>query len=219
MATFKVLSVLMVFKTLCRAGGSMSLWNEVSDICLSASSSPVFEDFSRSQKCIFNSTYNLSDRDLILKWYKSNVSMLTHCPELLECGAVYPLWLNGSIPMESDGAVNRTVCRRGRRVTECCDKTYDIRIKNCSTFIAYCLVPATDREERYCFGENKTCEVPPMTEYNSAGSVGDGNMEDDATTMAVVIVSFTLIGAILIVAFLLKYFTLRELPCSFQQKI
>ncbi|XP_061171271.1 uromodulin-like [Saccostrea echinata] len=215
MATLRVVPVLMVITTLCRAVGCMSPCDEVSDICSTASSSPLFEDYSRSQNCIYNSTYNLSDQNVIQKWYKSNVSMLTHCPELLECGAVYPLWLNGTIPIESDGAVNRTVCRRGRRVTHCCDKTYDIRIQNCSTFIAYCLLPATEIDERYCFGESGTCVAPPTKKYNSTSQKGEDNMEDDTTTLAVVIVSFNLIGVILIVAFLLKYFTLRELPCSF----
>ncbi|XP_062600782.1 uromodulin-like [Saccostrea cucullata] len=201
MATYKVL----MFITLCGATGSISPCNDVSDICSSANSSTLPEDYSRSQNCIYNSTYKLSDQNLNQQWYKSNISMPTRCPGLLECGAVYPLWLNGTIPEESDGAVNRTVCRRGR--THCCEKTYDIRIQNCSSFIAYCLLPVTERDERYCFGQNGTCLAPPTPKTNSSSQNGEGLWRIiHYNTGCKFIVSLKYV--IMIMKLLLKYFTL-----------
>jgi hypothetical protein len=66
-----------------------------SDICSSANSTPLHENYYRSQNCIYNATVNLCDRNLDQKWYRSAVDILTSCPESLQCGAPYPLWLNG----------------------------------------------------------------------------------------------------------------------------
>lgn len=65
------------------------------DICSAANSTPLHENYYRSKNCIYNSTTNLCDRHLDQKWYRSNVDILTSCPESLECGTPFPLWLNG----------------------------------------------------------------------------------------------------------------------------
>ena len=110
--------------------------------------------------------------------------MLTQCPSLLSCGALYPVWLNGkinfqynnvkmqfcdsqtkpvisyfyilsegSLPSLSDGIVNRKACKVG--FESCCTRSYDIQIKHCGSFYAYCLAALDTCPERYCFGSNK----------------------------------------------------------------
>ncbi|XP_062595947.1 oncoprotein-induced transcript 3 protein-like, partial [Saccostrea cucullata] len=135
-------------------------------------SSSMYEGYLRSKNCPFNKTLGLCDRYLDTQWYKTEGNMLNYCPSLHSCGAEYPLWLNESIPTVSDGVVIRKVCKQG--AGDCCVKTYSIRIKNCTSFVAYCLVPAETCSERYCFGENGTCELPPQLitniESTTAGS-------------------------------------------------
>ncbi|KAK3102992.1 hypothetical protein FSP39_015576, partial [Pinctada imbricata] len=97
-------------------------------------------DYTQDQKC----------DDLISStWYKTEALMLDHCPQKSSCGALYPIWLDGQEPSVSEGAVVRTACLVG---SSCCDRTYNIKIKNCTSFQAYCLPSTTGCPERYCFG-------------------------------------------------------------------
>ncbi|XP_013390349.1 uncharacterized protein LOC106158796 [Lingula anatina] len=76
-----------------------------------------------------------------------------------DCGTDNPIWLNGSLPSAADGVINRTACVKNSTV--CCAKTYDIQIKNCSTYNVYHLPPVTQCPERYCIGDKALC--PPGT--------------------------------------------------------
>ncbi|XP_048767410.2 oncoprotein-induced transcript 3 protein-like [Ostrea edulis] len=210
MGFLRFFPILLILQNFCEVSGNLAACDSYADICSAANSTPLHENYYRSKNCIYNSTTNLCDRHLDQKWYRSNVDILTSCPESLECGTPFPLWLNGSLPTESEGSVTRSVCKRGVGPQGCCVKTYDIKMKNCSTFLAYCLTPPAECSERYCFGSNETCEVPAPTMETTAESTG----EDDEGTIVFVAISFTLIGVILIIAFGLKYFTLKKLPFS-----
>ncbi|XP_023930523.1 von Willebrand factor D and EGF domain-containing protein isoform X3 [Lingula anatina] len=76
-----------------------------------------------------------------------------------DCGTDNPIWLNGSLPSADDGIINGTVCVKN--ATVCCAKTYDIQIKNCSTYNVYHLPPVSQCSERYCIGDKALC--PPGT--------------------------------------------------------
>ena len=58
----------------------------------------------------------------------------------------------GSLPSLSDGIVNRKACKVG--FESCCTRSYDIQIKHCGSFYAYCLAALDTCPERYCFGNN-----------------------------------------------------------------
>ncbi|XP_062600790.1 oncoprotein-induced transcript 3 protein-like [Saccostrea cucullata] len=139
--------------------GDLFWCDRASDPCLEASSTSMYQEYLRSENCPPKSEHYLCDRYLQIQWYKTEEDLLSHCPSLHSCGAEFPLWMNESLPSVSDGIVDRTVCKRG--FGDCCVKTYGIKIKNCTSFMAYCLIPPGGCTERYCFGENGTCEAPP----------------------------------------------------------
>ena len=56
----------------------------------------------------------------------------------------------GTLPTISDGVVDREACKVG--FDSCCTKTYNIQIKHCGSFYAYCLAALDTCPERYCFG-------------------------------------------------------------------
>lgn len=58
----------------------------------------------------------------------------------------------GTLPTESDGEVNRTVCIVG--FYKSCSKTLTIKVKNCGGFRVYYLVPAPQSSTGYCIGIN-----------------------------------------------------------------
>nr|XP_022311550.1 oncoprotein-induced transcript 3 protein-like [Crassostrea virginica]XP_022311558.1 oncoprotein-induced transcript 3 protein-like [Crassostrea virginica] len=129
----------------------------VADPCGQADSTQFHEPYARLENCPHNNN-GFCDRYITPKWYRVNDDMLTQCPQLLSCGTLYPVWLNGTLPTISDGVVNREACKVG--FDSCCTKTYNIQIKNCGSFYAYCLAALDTCPERYCFGEQGTCEIP-----------------------------------------------------------
>lgn len=96
------------------------------------------------------------DSDLINGWYRflniSGITMPTKCPQVGRCGTTYPVWLRGDHPSVDEGEVTRTVCFR-RNLNDCCHKSKNIRVKNCSSFYVYQLV-RTNCPFRYCFTYN-----------------------------------------------------------------
>ncbi|OWF39229.1 Pancreatic secretory granule membrane major glycoprotein GP2 [Mizuhopecten yessoensis] len=130
------------------------------DPCISGSV-PVLDVVGRSTNCPFYGKNGLCDASLTETWYRTDIPMTSTCPNIATCGTYYPVWLNGSEPTESEGMVNRTACMKG--ISGCCIKTYDVVLKNCSTFMAYCLQHLTGCAERYCFGDSGSCPTAPPT--------------------------------------------------------
>uniref|UniRef100_A0A8W8JPA6 Uncharacterized protein n=1 Tax=Magallana gigas TaxID=29159 RepID=A0A8W8JPA6_MAGGI len=58
--------------------------------------------------------------------------MLTQCPGLLSCGAIYPVWMNGTNRSQSDGVIP------ARGFNGCCSTPYDVKV-----WFIHCLLPQT----------------------------------------------------------------------------
>ncbi|XP_061171059.1 uromodulin-like [Saccostrea echinata] len=120
----------------------------------------MYQPYARAEVCVFNSQHAPCDRYLTPGWYKSDEPLLDRCPDLLRCGAVYPVWLNASLPNATDGTVSRKTCRVG--FNNCCSKEYEIKIKLCGSFYAFCFPSLDSCSERFCFGRNGSCEYPDV---------------------------------------------------------
>lgn len=59
---------------------------------------------------------------------------------------------SGTLPIETDGEVNKTVCIVG--LDKSCSKTLTIKVKNCGGYRVYYLVPAPQTSTGYCIGNN-----------------------------------------------------------------
>ncbi|XP_061171170.1 uncharacterized protein LOC133180715 [Saccostrea echinata] len=153
LGTLRLLFLCLGFNT----GGAVYYCN-VADPCAQANASSFFEPYARFENCQYDSKYAPCDRYITPQWYRVNDAMLTQCPELLSCGAVYPLWLKGSLPTASEGIVERKACKVG--FSSCCSKEYDVKIKHCGSFHVYCLGALDSCSERYCFGKQGLCEYP-----------------------------------------------------------
>ncbi|VDI51719.1 Hypothetical predicted protein [Mytilus galloprovincialis] len=132
-----------------------------SDPCLYAATLSNMDK--RGSQCSLKDVdYALCDRTLKPGWYKAiddNVfhNMPTYCVTVASCGTEEPIWLNGSLPKFTDGAVLRKACVRGFDPGDCCKNVIDIYIRNCFTYNVYYL-PYTDLcYSAYCFG-NRECK-------------------------------------------------------------
>lgn len=67
------------------------------DPCEVANSREPFEPEARFVNCDYNTYSSLCDRYITPGWYRYKSNMLDRCPSLLNCGALYPNWLNGKI--------------------------------------------------------------------------------------------------------------------------
>ncbi|XP_061195273.1 von Willebrand factor D and EGF domain-containing protein-like [Saccostrea echinata] len=101
----------------------------------------------------------VSDNFLSSKWYRfdsgAGNDMVTSAPAMSQCGTVFPIWMQGTLPSDADGEVNRTVCIVG--FISSCDKTLTIKVKSCGVFRVYYLVPAPQTATGYCIGEESPC--------------------------------------------------------------
>ncbi|RMX47711.1 hypothetical protein pdam_00012326, partial [Pocillopora damicornis] len=96
------------------------------------------------------------DQNLNPDWYRfldiPGITMPTECPDPDKCGTSFPGWLSSSHPTVTEGEVAGTVCF-SRSSDMCCHQSKNIRVKNCSSFYVYYLVP-TSCPYRYCFTHN-----------------------------------------------------------------
>lgn len=101
----------------------------------------------------------ISDNFLSKGWYRFNSGagndMVTWAPSIYQCCTIYPMWMNGTLPNESDGEVNRTVCIVG--LYESCLRTLTIKVKACRGYRVYYLEPAPQTSTGYCIGEELPC--------------------------------------------------------------
>ena len=74
--------------------------------------------------------------------------MATTCPDSGSCGAPYPGWLDGDPPTVKEGEKTMTVFFR--KTKTCKDERAFIRVKNCTAYIIYRLVPTNTCYYRYC---------------------------------------------------------------------
>lgn len=99
----------------------------------------------------------ISDNFLSEGWYRfqsgAGNDMVTSAPSIAMCGTLYPVWLNGSLPLQ--GTVDRTACVVG--LTRSCESMIPIKIRNCGTFNVYYLRKTPNLASGYCFGEQVRC--------------------------------------------------------------
>jgi len=102
----------------------------------------------------------LCDRSLSWGWYRfaSYVGgqMPTSPVQPNRCGTVAPVWLNGNHPSVADGTVTRRACINFLNINNGCVQSFDIGIRNCSTFYVYFLRPTYSCAVAYCAGKSFT---------------------------------------------------------------
>ncbi|XP_060065961.1 uncharacterized protein LOC132546267 [Ylistrum balloti] len=82
--------------------------------------------------------------------------MVTHPPELNQCGTSFPIWLNGSLPRSKYSDTTLTACMRG--INNTCQSTYNVTIMSCNGFHVYKLRATTTCDAAYCFGRCQTSD-------------------------------------------------------------
>lgn len=101
----------------------------------------------------------ISDNFLSEGWYRfqsgAGNDMVTSAPSISMCGTIYPVWLDGSLPLQGEGTVERTACVVG--LNQPCQSMIPIRISNCGTYNVYYLRKTPLLASGYCFGEQVRC--------------------------------------------------------------
>ena len=129
------------------------LVNLSADVCQFHS---VLEDYDRDINYQTPPGHEKFDNNLNYGWYRflniSGITMPTTCPPRLTCGTAYPGWLKSDHPTVEEGEVSRTVCF-SRHSSLCCYYSYNIWVRNCTSFYVYRLIP-TRFPGRFCFTYN-----------------------------------------------------------------
>ncbi|XP_071123918.1 uncharacterized protein [Mytilus edulis] len=132
--------------------------------CLSVNHKTI-DQWQRSTKNVV-SAGRICDSDIENGWYRPNSKagnlMPTKCVHGgFKCGTGKPIWMNGSYP--SDGSiVNATACAASYH--GCCNISYAIQVKNCSTFYIYNLTRTNGCSQAYCFGSEIPCARGEISE-------------------------------------------------------
>ncbi|CAC5392587.1 unnamed protein product [Mytilus coruscus] len=70
-------------------------------------------------------------------WYRVDSStgndIVTESVKMYQCGTIYPLWMNGTLPDEHDKTVDRKVCRSGPNGNICVED-YNMKVRNCGKY-------------------------------------------------------------------------------------
>ncbi|KAL3846755.1 hypothetical protein ACJMK2_017716 [Sinanodonta woodiana] len=112
----------------------------------------------------------LFDEDLdSSKWYSvgpNNMPTNYSSLNIGNCGTYYPIWMDGSIPKEGDGVVNRTACIVS--FSSSCALKKTIQVRNCTTHMIYKLEPTT-HTSAYCFDVlPEMPDIKPAPSFKSA---------------------------------------------------
>ncbi|XP_061187357.1 von Willebrand factor D and EGF domain-containing protein-like [Saccostrea echinata] len=102
---------------------------------------------------------SISDNFMADGWYRfesaAGNDMPITAPPLTACGAMFPIWLQGTIPSVADGTVNRTACVRDFMAS--CSSKLDIKVRNCGEYRVYYLVKSNMASSAYCIGDKVEC--------------------------------------------------------------
>ncbi|XP_060080901.1 uncharacterized protein LOC132560254 [Ylistrum balloti] len=128
------------------------------------------------------------DAVLTTKWYRlvgDAGTDLTNDSDLLVtdgCGTTYQLWMNGSLPDESDGTVNVQICMKS--VFSICHSSFTIQVKNCCSFCVYHLQSATNCPQAYCVSPRlvPSDNCPASTTTSSSGVTTTSGLSTTKTT-------------------------------------
>lgn len=123
------------------------------------------DDGFRSPACRRSHSEPRCDDNLVEGWYvlhssDGSTTLRVHreCPRQSTCGTDNPIWMNGTYPAVADGIVERQMCVRTG--FSCCQDSFHVKVKNCSTFLTFKLKPVPKCKQRYCFDRN---ECTPLT--------------------------------------------------------
>ncbi|CAC5420228.1 unnamed protein product [Mytilus coruscus] len=112
---------------------------------------------------------SINDVMLTDGWYRIISSkgddMPTDPPDMMKCGTWYPIWLNDTLPLVTDGIVSKKVCVR-QMETEC-SNSWNIQIKNCDNYYVYNLVSSDIENSAYCIGS-----IPVPCPYGYSSETG-----------------------------------------------
>nr|XP_022317722.1 oncoprotein-induced transcript 3 protein-like [Crassostrea virginica] len=179
-----VLYWMVFFQTATLSGAAY--YCDVGDPCAEANIRALYQPYARSVNCKQDILHGACDRHITPQWYRVDVPMLRQCPELQSCGALYPVWLNGTLPNIRDGTVDRTACTAG--FGSCCVRSYGIQIKHCGQFYAFCLAALDTCPERYCFGENGPCDYPASITPVKRTSFSKDRTKDQPDTLEIIFI-------------------------------
>jgi len=97
-------------------------------------------------------TVNFECDETLDGWYRfqgaAGTKMVTTCPPMDRCDAVFPIWLSGGHPTVAEGTVTRRVCIRVS--DDCCYNWFPIQLKNCGSYYIYYLFHPGHCPSRYC---------------------------------------------------------------------
>ena len=89
--------LLLLFCCCCCCFVLLNLLFEILDPCIEHNVKCIDDLESRSPYCEYDKGDDDCDDELTPGWYKAKSPMVTHCPGLLGCGSIYPVWLNGIV--------------------------------------------------------------------------------------------------------------------------
>ncbi|XP_053384588.1 fibropellin-1-like isoform X6 [Mercenaria mercenaria] len=97
-------------------------------------------------------------------WYRFGATlkgaMTTECPADSQCGSDMQIWINDTLPTTTDDIVKKQICVKTD--SECCGMERQVRIKNCTKYFVYFLVPSpADLCARYCMQDIDECLSSP----------------------------------------------------------
>ncbi|XP_013408872.1 uncharacterized protein LOC106172624 isoform X1 [Lingula anatina] len=105
----------------------------------------------------------ICDRYIDDGWYRfdspAGNDMSTSCVLPNHCGTTWPIWMNGTLPTRSQ-EINAKACVYNlfSSKDQCCDRSYDIKVKNCiDKFNVYYLVGTDGCSQAYCVGTEVPC--------------------------------------------------------------
>ncbi|XP_065070758.1 oncoprotein-induced transcript 3 protein-like [Rhopilema esculentum] len=110
-----------------------------------------------------NVNESICDQRILAGWYRfkspAGGVMPTKCPPDKSCGSISPVWINGSLPADTEKVKIVTAC--GRYRDDCCHHPWRTKATKCkennSTFYVFYLV-RTVFCMAYCAGSEKPCE-------------------------------------------------------------
>lgn len=164
-----------------------------------------------------SSNYTLQSDDVAIEdsritsgWYRIDSAtgndIVNKSVSMMQCGTLYPLWMDGNIPDVSDMTVDRTVCISGLSST--CDQMVDIKVRNCGSYRTYYLTQLNVDKSAYCFGNLPVPDTTITTTGHPPGKPrpkeGDENERRDKPYIWIIVAMLAVLSTILFTILILK---------------
>lgn len=111
----------------------------------------------------------LCDRALAWGWYRFKSFVGGQMPTSIvspnRCGTVAPVWIQGKHPSEEVGTVTRKACVNFFNISKGCADSFNIQVRNCTTFYVYFLRPTYSCAIAYCAGKRKLLKFSNYSVY------------------------------------------------------